>query len=380
MKIIHTFASHDIIWKERFYIQMLSALYAKKHYGNIHLYTTEKELKQIENIGLEYTSVNTELLNNLDTKTYSLPKLYVYKEQIEPFLHIDTDSVFYYKFDFSKYKSPFIFSHPDMKHFGKIKGTLGEHIPLLINNMDSNLTNGDYHHINHTYLQLYLKFFNQHSEDIKRNFDFQHIPNMNIVYVNDVETFKSAVNDSINHYQENKQEIDSHNMGPHYIEQLMIHQHLLTKSKEYKESVKNNNTFVFKDVPLYITFDVAKTSSAKIVDTQFPFKFRTTSKCLCCDEQKFNKHKIESIEDIKNFLGFKFFGYTHFSFMQWYQLWQVLVIDELVNEFGQDVVLKAHNYFKRIYPSLDLPILSESEELYEKFTGNFIFSQKKVLY
>jgi hypothetical protein len=66
--------------------------------------------------------------------------------------------------------------------------------------------------------------------------------------------------------------------------------------------------------------------------------------------------------------------------MQWYQLWQVLVIDELVNEFGQDVVLKAHNYFKRIYPSLDLPILSESEELYEKFTGNFIFSQKKVLY
>ena len=41
---------------------MLSALYAKKHYGNIHLYTTEMEAEQINKIGVPYTSINTELL------------------------------------------------------------------------------------------------------------------------------------------------------------------------------------------------------------------------------------------------------------------------------------------------------------------------------
>ena len=38
-------------------------------------------------------------------------------------------------------------------------------------------------------------------------------------------------------------------------------------------------------------------------------------------------------DDIKNLLGFKFFGYTHFSFMQWYQLWQVIVINDIVETF-----------------------------------------------
>ena len=104
MKVVHTFASHNIIWKERMYIQMLSALYAKKHYGNIHLYTTEMEAEQINKIGVPYTSINTELLKDVDCTVYGVPKIYTYREMDEPFLHIDTDSVFFSKFDFNNIK------------------------------------------------------------------------------------------------------------------------------------------------------------------------------------------------------------------------------------------------------------------------------------
>jgi len=62
------------------YVQMLSALYAKKHYGNIHLYTTEMEAEQINKIGVPYTSIDTKLLNNVDTKVYGIPKMHTYRE------------------------------------------------------------------------------------------------------------------------------------------------------------------------------------------------------------------------------------------------------------------------------------------------------------
>jgi hypothetical protein len=120
-------------------------------------------------------------------------------------------------------------------------------------------------------------------------------------------------------------------------------------------------------------------TNASIYKTEFPFNFRTTSRCLCCNEQKLNEHVIESIDDIKNLLGFKFFGYTHFSFMQWYQLWQVIVINDIVETFGEDYAVNIHKYFSGIYPGLNLPKYSESELFYEKLTGKKIFTESSNL-
>jgi hypothetical protein len=375
MKVVHTFASHNIIWKERMYVQMLSALYAKKHYGNIHLYTTEMEAEQIMKVGVPYTSINTELLNNIDCTQYSLSKIYAYKDIQEPFLHIDTDSVFFQKVDFSEIKSSFLFSHPDMKHLSNMKGSLGEHIPFLINNKDEKLNSHNHFWINHVYLKLYLDLFDKHSIELKTNFNFTHIPNMSIVLVRDFENFKIACEQAIEHYYENKEVIDKQEMGPCYIEQLMIHQYLLSGNSDYKELVKKDETFLFKDVPLSITLETQEKTTASIYKTEFPFDFRTTSRCSCCNEQKLNEHTIESIDDIKNMLDFKFFGYTHFSFMQWYQLWQVVIINEIVETFGEEYAINVNKYFKEIYSGLDLPKYSEAELLYEKFTNNKIFTK-----
>jgi hypothetical protein len=376
MKVVHTFASQNIIWKERMYIQMLSALYAKKHYGNIHLYTTEMESEQILKVGIPYTSINTKLLNEVDCKQYSLAKIYTYKEIQEPFLHIDTDSIFFSKFDFDQIKSSFLFSHPDMKHLSNLKGTLGEHIPFLINNKDEKLNSHNHFWINHVYLKLYIDLFDKHSTTLKTNFNFTHIPNMSIVLVRDFKNFKIACEQSIDHYFENKEIIDKQEMGPCYIEQLMIHQYLLSGESDYKELVKNDETFLFKDVPLSITLETQSKTNASIYKTEFPFNFRTTSRCLCCNEQKLNEHSIDSIEDIKKILNFKFFGYTHFSFMQWYQLWQVIVINEIVETFGEEYAINIHNSFIKSYSNLNLPIYSEAELLYEKLTGRKIFTKK----
>jgi hypothetical protein len=376
MKVVHTFASHNIIWKERMYIQMLSALYAKKHYGNIHLYTTEMEAKQINEIGVPYTSINIEILKNVDCTVYGVPKIYVYREMNEPFLHVDTDSVFFSKFDFENIKSPFMFSHPDMKHLSNLKGTLGEHIPFLINNKDKNLSSQNHFFINHIYLKTYINLFDKHSDEIKKNFNFTHIPNTSLVFVKDTINFKIACDQALNHYFENKEIIDIEEQSTCYTEQLMIHQYLLSGESNYKEFMEKDETFLFKDVPISITYETQSSTNASIYKTKFPFNFRTTSRCLCCNEQKLNEHVIESIEDIKNFLGFKFFGYTHFSFMQWYQLWQVIVINDMIETFGEEYAINIHNYFSKIYPDLNLPKHSESELLYEKLTGNKLFTKK----
>jgi hypothetical protein len=258
---------------------------------------------------------------------------------------------------------------------GNLKGTLGEHIPFLINNRDENLSSHNHFSINHIYLKLYIELFNKHSEDVKKNFNFTHIPNMSIVLVRDTNNFKIACNEAIKHYFENKEIIDKEEQACCYIEQLMIHQYLLVGNSNYKDLIKNDETFLFKDVPLSITFETQSKTTSSIYKTEFPFNFRTTSRCLCCNEQKLNEHVIESIDDIKNLLGFKFFGYTHFSFMQWYQLWQVIVINDIVETFGEEYAINVNKYFKEIYSGLDLPKYSEAELLYEKFTNNKIFTK-----
>jgi hypothetical protein len=199
------------------------------------------------------------------------------------------------------------------------------------------------------------------------------------VLVRDHKSFKIACEQAISHYYENKEVIDKQEMGPCYIEQLMIHQYLLSGNSDYKELVKKDETFLFKDVPLSITLETQTKTNPSIYKTEFPFDFRTTSRCSCCNEQKLNDHTIGSIDDIKNMFDFKFFGYTHFSFMQWYQLWQVIVINEIIETFGEEYVINIHKYFAEIYPGLKLPKYSEAELLYEKITNNTIFTKNSRL-
>ena len=373
MKVIHTsYYGRDFLWKEQFYIQLLSALYAKKHYGNIHLYTSKAIQKQFEKVGSPYTSINTELFKIGDNKTYSIPKLKVYKEQTEPFLHLDGDSILFRKFNFEETTSPVTFSHPDMEGFRDLRGsTVSEFLPKFISNLKENINNKDYNFISEVYIDLFLKLHSQQDKKVLEFFNFSFIPNMAVVKVDEVKPFKNAVNYALEHYKGNKQEIDSSKFGAHYIEQLLVHQHLTAYSEKYRIACLDEKQFMVKTAPL--TLEGSQSSS--IEEIKWPFIFNTNYKCKCCDNQSTTKHSLNYMQSLTNYLSYDFGGYTHFSYLQWNQFFQTMIIAHIVDNFGEEVMLKAHKFFREEYKQRGLPAFSEGELHYELLRDTGLFTK-----
>jgi hypothetical protein len=96
------FAFHKHAWaseKHHLLSCILSFQTARKHFHKTALFTDEKGARMlIEGLGLEFDTVSTELnaLRNHDPKWWALGKLYTYRLQTEPFIHIDSD-VFFWK-------------------------------------------------------------------------------------------------------------------------------------------------------------------------------------------------------------------------------------------------------------------------------------------
>jgi len=369
MKVLHSFYSKEIIWKEQFYVMLLSALYARKHYGNISLYCSPIQKEQIDSIGFLYDYIDDSLYNSDSTAPYSYPKLLAYLQQKSNFLHIDHDTIIFKKINFEKIKSPFIFSHPEIKSFVKSKGDLNYHLQQLFNSKNKN-----YSYLNSAYLDLIRATHKTIPESMSSNLEFTSLPNMNIVCVKDAQTFNDSVNSSLRHYRLNKDAIDNHPFGAHHIEQFFIHQHLYSNCRDYNQAVKGNKTFVQKKVPLSISIKNQNTFNSYINKTSFPVKFKTYSKCNSCGNKKTVKYKLDNPQDISNLFGMHFNGYTHLSFLQWSQLWQTYIINEIVTEFGDQLLTNAHLFFRNFYKESNLPILSEGELLYEKITGKNTFS------
>ena len=215
MKVVHSHVDRlNVLWKELTYSQFLSAILAKRHYGNISFYSTPELVNQVKELGMPYDEFNSELLSLEDSDTWSIPKLKVYKDQQQPFLHIDNDTFIFNKIDFNSYNRPYLFSHPDLGITG-IKGNL----PTLFNSVVNSLngkhkgTPSFYKDLNNTYVRLFLKLIEENSEDIISNFDLGTIPNMNIVYVENNDKFSKATDMALAHYYNNKEVIDKEEYG-----------------------------------------------------------------------------------------------------------------------------------------------------------------------
>ena len=55
--------------------------------------------------------------------------------------------------------------------------------------------------------------------------------------------------------------------------------------------------------------------------------------------------------------------------MKWYDFMQAYTIHQLRKEIGDDEIRNVHNYFKKVYSRLNLPLKSGGENLYEELTG-----------
>jgi hypothetical protein len=377
MKVVHSFSSKELIWKELMYTQALSALLAKKHYGNIHFYGTEKLAKQVVDAGLEYDSIDDKVINEDDSTTFSIPKIKVFQSINEEFLHIDTDTLIFDKLDFTKHQSPFVFSHPDIliDHFKDgLRGSL--------NSLFTHLRTFErpekrfFYDFNNTYLGLFIRLQHKLSDSVIKAFDAGSIPNMNIVYVKDPTAFKYACEKTLEHYKEVKYDVDAEQFGPCYIEQLILHLNLRAIDKKYKYFSDENKHVMFPEMPFLPGEE--HNLIANVDEIKYPLKFTVPNiKCKCCDSVSDRKHSIESREEFKDYLDFNFHGFYHATFMKWYEHFQAIIINKIVTEFGEEPVLKIHNYFKKVYPSHNLPLISGGEKFYEELTGSTIFTNLK---
>ncbi|AFY34132.1 DUF6734 family protein [Calothrix sp. PCC 7507] len=95
-------ANRQSIWvseKHHMLAWVLSVETAKKHYPQTALFTDRQGAQMlVEELGLEFDQVSLELetLNNSDPEWWALGKVYTYRAQTEPFIHIDSD-VFLWK-------------------------------------------------------------------------------------------------------------------------------------------------------------------------------------------------------------------------------------------------------------------------------------------
>jgi hypothetical protein len=78
---------------------------------------------------------------------------------------------------------------------------------------------------------------------------------------------------------------------------------------------------------------------------------------------------INDIDDIKNYFDHEFNGFFHTTYMKWYDIIQVIIIDKLRKEIGDDEIRRIHDYFRKHYPSRGLPTTSNGERLYTRLTG-----------
>ena len=376
MKVIHTFSSKEIIWKELLYSQTLSALLAKKHYGNIHFFGSEKSVKQVKEAGLRYDTYDDLTITDDDSTTFSIPKLKVFKSMNEEFLHIDTDTFIFDKIDFTKNKSPFVFSHPDIL-IDKLEGNLRESLNNLFTHTRS-FNKSDtkvFYDLNNTYLRLFYKLQHKLPDNIIKAFDAGSIPNMNIVHVKDIDAFKYACEKTLEHYREAKYEIDSEEFGPCYIEQFILHLNLRAINDKYREASNENEHVYFSDLPFKP--GEQRNLVPEVDGILYPLTFSSISKCKCCDSSKFKDYSIKSRQDFKNYLDFDFGGFYHATFMKWYEHYQALIINKIVTEFGEEHVVNIHRYFKNEYKNYDLPLISGGEKFYEELTGSTIFTNLK---
>ena len=63
-------------------------------------------------------------------------------------------------------------------------------------------------------------------------------------------TFQKCLIFALQHYYQNKEQIDKHKNGPCYIEQFILHSYLRNVDEKYRKSNKEDNHVIFNEQPL----------------------------------------------------------------------------------------------------------------------------------
>lgn len=204
MKIVHTFLPvlYKEIPKHIIYLMTASMLLARRYYEKVVLYTDKKTANIVRQIGLPYDEINDTLLDNVKVGTFSIPKLLVYKDQKEPYIHIDLDSFLFKRILFNDKKS--------------IYSTFDEGRKLMINTDHGSL--GFYN----TYIKYTYELLDNLPNDFVKKIDFTEVPNMSIFGGHNYELIAEATNYCLDIYEKNRNFFDGKFYNACIIEQLFI--------------------------------------------------------------------------------------------------------------------------------------------------------------
>lgn len=256
MKIIHTYVPVGDTKFNKYiaYSMSLSALLAKRHYDNVVLYTDKKTGEIVKQLKIPYDSINTELLDNFSEKTFSIPKLLVYSNQKEPFIHIDLDTFIFDKIEFTDKKriySTFPEGSGDILKFDIANSSFFNTYIIPLQKIQENLPN-----------------------EFSKHIIFKNVPNMSVFGGFNHELISEATKYCLDIYENNMSFFDSNYYNACIIEQLFIPaaiRMILSKNRK-KNELENSFKFLFKDNPTYVEFIKNK--------WDYPFLVRSMDKTL----------------------------------------------------------------------------------------------------
>ena len=222
----------------------LSLLLAKRHYGYVVLYTNQEVGDIVKKIGLPYDEINTDVLKDVNVKTFSVPKLVVYSQQTEPYIHIDLDT--------------FIFKKIFFNDFENIYSTFAEGSGDILN---FERTNTSFYT---TYVKRSFEIQSKLPEEFLKYVKFNNVPNMSVFGGHNFELIKESSKYCLELYQNHTDFFDSNYYNACIIEQLFIPAAMrMIKGDHNLENFK----FLFEYNPTYIEFSKGK-------DWDFPFGIR----------------------------------------------------------------------------------------------------------
>ena len=319
MRILHTYIPTDNgapLDRSHYYCMALSALLAKRHYGHIELYTNNKIKKSVEEIGIPYDVINTQLLNNTTFETFSIPKMMVYASQIEPYVHIDLDTFIYDKVDFKDEETTYsTFAEGNMMHLSFLKANRQFYNTYIVNAF-----------------KLQDKLPNDFLEHVK----FNYIPNMSIFGGYKHELVAEASKYCLEIYYNNQDFFDKDFYNACIAEQLFIPAAMrMIQGGE----VPPLFTFLFKGNPTYFKF---VNESEK---RDFPFEIVSENRLTYInDETDLFKNIMNNFNGVLHLNGYKDFEKAIF-----------LIRQRIITDFNrEDIVNKIDEMFNDYIESDDI--------------------------
>lgn len=299
MKIVHTYLKTEkggLFRETILHSMLLSTLLAKKFYGRVELYTDRKTEKIVQEIGIPYDLINSDELDNIELKSYTIPKVYTYSLMNEPFIHIDLDS-----FIFEKLKEL------DTK-------TVWCAYPEGGDELDFRIENRNFYH---TYVESAFKIQSKLPQDLLSYIKFSNVPNFCIMGGYQHKIISEASKLALDIYLKFKDHFDSDYYYSIMLEQLLI--------------------------PAFIRYLLDKNNDIRMDDTTFSFYYKNIPNFIDFENGEDYKVKINSNGEIKNvgtteeFMGLVNYNFNGFLHLNGYKdLYQLIFLlrQRSIEEFG----------------------------------------------